>query len=117
MVEPLLQDLPGTLCILMSYCIGHWSLPARAALDDLLRRASRHREIHRLDVEMPETESAQAARTRLVHLARAGIPMLQKRSPSRIDHIRYTNGDAKSQQIGEGDIFGEWLDWHAAPVT
>ena len=114
---PLLEDLPGNLCVLMSYCIGHWSLPARAALEDLLRRASRHRDIHRLDIEMPDSEPPQTARTRLRRLAEAGIPVMRKRSPSRFDHTWYSQGKAQSQLLGEGDIFGEYLNWSASSDT
>ncbi len=112
-VPTLLEDLPGTLCILMSYCIGHWSLEARAELDELFRRTSRHREVHRLSVEMPDTEPPEAARRRLSHLAEARIPLLQKSAPSRIDYTRYRDGAAKTDFLGEGDIFGVWLDWHS----
>lgn len=115
-VGPLLQELPGQLCILMSYCQGHWSAEALADLHEVLRRASLHREIHRLDVNPPDTESPQTARRRLLRLAEAGIPLLKKRSPFNMDHTWYTGGNAHSQQLGEGDIFGEWLDWHAAEV-
>lgn len=111
-VQPLLEELPGRLCILMSYCRGHWSAEALKELDEVLRRASRHREIHRLDVDPPDTESAQAARTRLIRLAEAGIPILKKRSPFRMDYTRYDGGQAQTEVLGEGDIFGEWLDWH-----
>jgi hypothetical protein len=111
-VPSLLDELPGTLCILMSYCIGHWSPAARAELDNLFRQASRHRDIHRLSVEMPDTEPPQAARRRLAHLAAARIPMLQKSAPSRIDCTSYRTGEAQTSLLGEGDIFGVWLDWH-----
>lgn len=47
----LLDSLPGSLCILQSYCIGHWSADSRIALEQLLLDTSRHRDIHRLAVE------------------------------------------------------------------
>jgi hypothetical protein len=111
-VGPLLDELSGQLCILMSYCIGHWSNESVIALDELLRRASLHRDIHRLDVELKDVESPQTARTRLIRLSEAGLPVLRKRSPSRMDHTWYSGGQAQSRQLGEGDAFGEWLDWH-----
>lgn len=110
-VGPLLQELPGKLCILMSYCRGHWSAAALTELHEVLREASRHRDIHRLDVDPPDTESPQIARARLLRLAQAGIPLLKKRSPFNMDYTRYAHGSAHSRQLGEGDIFGEWLDW------
>jgi hypothetical protein len=109
----LLDQLPGSLCILQSYCIGHWSATARRELDELLRGASRQRDIHRLAVEGNEDEPPTAARRRLIRLAEAGIPVLQKSSPSCIDHIRYTNNEATVTRLGEGSIFGYWLDWQA----
>jgi hypothetical protein len=110
-VPSLLETLPGNLCILMSYCIGHWSQAARAELDELLRRASHHRTIHRLSVEMPDSEPAQTARTRLARLAAAHLPMLQKSSPSRIDYTGYEAGEVRTRLLGQGDCFGLWLDW------
>lgn len=113
-VGPLLEELPGQLCILMSYCRGHWSEVALTELHEVLRLASQHRDIHRLDVDSPDSEAPQNARRRLIRLAAAGIPVLKKRSPFTMDHTWYTGGKAHSRQLGEGDIFGEWLDWHVA---
>jgi hypothetical protein len=107
----LLQELPGSLCILQSYCIGHWSATARRELEELLLETGRHRDIHRLAIEGNEGEPAESARRRLVMLATAGVPILQKSSPSRIDHMWYANGDVRTQLLGEGSIFGTWLDW------
>ena len=110
-VGPLLEELPGHLCILMSYCRGHWSTTALTELHEVLRRGSQHRDIHRLDVDPPDTESPQRARTRLLRLAQAGVPLLKKRSAFDMDHTWYSGGKARPQRLGEGDIFGEWLDW------
>ena len=110
-VVPLLEELPGKICILMSYCRGHWSAEALTELHEVFRRASQHRDIHRLDVDSPDTETPQSARRRLIRLAEAGVPILKKRSPFTMDHTWYSGGNAHSQQLGEGDIFGEWLDW------
>ena len=116
-VGPLLEELPGQLCILMSYCKGHWSAVALAELHEVLKRASQHRDIHRLDVDLPDNVSPQTARRRLLRLAEAGIPMLRKSSPFTMDHTWYTGGKPHSQQLGEGDFFGEWLDWHSVAAT
>lgn len=112
-VGPLLEELPGRLCILMSYCRGHWSAQALAELHDMLSRASQHREIHRLDVDLPLSESPQATRKRFLRYAEVGIPLLKKNSPFSMDHTKYTGAEAHFQRLGEGDFFGEWLDWHA----
>jgi hypothetical protein len=110
----LLEELPGPLCILQSYCIGHWSMAARGALEDLLLRYSRDRVIHRIAIEGPESEPPEVARTRLIRLSAAGIPILQKSSPSTIDHLMYADSRMSSRRLGEGSIFGTWLDWHVA---
>jgi hypothetical protein len=110
-LSTLLEELPGPLCLLQSYCIGHWSMAARDALEDLLGRYSRDRVIHRLAVEGPETEPPEATRTRLVRLSAAGIPILQKSSPSTIEHMVYADSRVSSRLLGEGSIFGTWLDW------
>jgi hypothetical protein len=111
-IPSLLEELPGSLCMLQSYCIGHWSIAARRELEEVLRRASQHRDIHRLSVEDTDDEPPAAARRRLIHLAEAGVPVLQKSSPSLIDHILYSKGNAATTRLGEGSIFGTWLDWH-----
>ena len=116
-VGPLLEELPGQICILMSYCKGHWSTAALAELHEVLRRASQHRDIHRLDVDLPDNGSPQTTRRRLQHLAQAGIPLLRKSSPFAMDHTWYTGGRSRSQQLGEGDFFGEWLDWQSVAAT
>jgi hypothetical protein len=107
----LFEELPGSLCILQCYCIGHWSEAGKVELEELLRSGSRHREIHRLAVEMPESESPQAARRRLAKLAAAGVPLLQKSFPSLIEHTSYVGSEATTRILGEGDGFGLWLDW------
>ena len=111
-VQPLLEELPGRLCILMSYCRGHWSAETLRELDGVIRDASRHRDIHRLDVDTPDSESPQDARARLIRLAEARVPILRKRSPFRMDHTRYSRKQVETRLLGEGDIFGEWVDWH-----
>jgi len=111
-IPSLLSELPGQVCILQSYCIGHWSEAARNELESVLKAESRHRDIHRLSVEMPDTEPPETARRRLARLAAAKIPILQKSSPSRIDHLWYSNGEMKTRLLGEGSIFGSWLDWN-----
>lgn len=110
-VPPLLEELPGSLCILQSYCMGHWSTEAKAEWEQVLLRASKHREIHRLSMEMPEYESPQVARRRLALLSRAGVPILQKSFPSCIEHRCYRDGKVTTQLLARGDGFGWWLDW------
>lgn len=115
-VGPLLEELPGQLCILMSYCKGHWSDAALADLQEVLRRASLHRDIHRLDVDLPDSDSPQATRKRFLRHAEAGIPLLKKNSPFSMDHTSYIGGKIQSEQLGEGDFFGEWLHWSSVAV-
>jgi hypothetical protein len=113
-VPPLLEELPGSLCVLLSYCLGQWSTAAKAELDDLLRRASRQRDIHRLDIDMLHNESAQTVRGRLAKLAANRIPLRQKSFPSRIEHTWYARSDAKAYMLAHGDGFGAWVDWRAS---
>jgi hypothetical protein len=108
---PLLEELPGSLCVLLSYCLGQWSEAAKKDLDEMLRRASRHRDIHRLDIDMLHNESPQSIRGRLVKIAVAGLPIRQKCFPSRIEHTWYSNTQAQARVLAHGDGFGVWLDW------
>jgi hypothetical protein len=110
----LLEELPGSLCVLQSYCMGHWSEPAKAALEEVLKRGSRHRDIHRIGIEMPESEPPETARDRLTKLAKARIPLLQKSFASRIEHTAYRSGRSTQQLLAQGDGFGVWLDWQVA---
>jgi len=116
LLPSLLEELPGSLCILQSYCMGHWSEVAKSDLEAVLLRASRHRDIHRVGIEMPEQEPPQTARARLQKLASAGIPILQKSFASRIEHTAYINGKSSNRLLAQGDGFGVWLDWQASPA-
>lgn len=113
LLPSLLEELPGSLCILQSYCMGHWSAAAKIELEELLLSTSRRRDIHRLAIDMPERDLPAAARRRLANLAAAGIPILQKSAPSQIEHTWYANAEANTRLLGEGDIFGVWIDWQA----
>jgi hypothetical protein len=110
-VPGLLEELPGPLCVLLSHCLGQWPPASRIALEDMLRNASRHREIHRLDIELIHDEPPQSIRERLVKLASAGIPIVSKSFPSRIEHTKYADGEVARRLLGYGDSFGVWLDW------
>ena len=79
----------------------------------MLLRYSQDRVIHRLTVESPDIDPPEAIRTRLIRLSEAGIPILQKSSPSSIEHLVYENSKRSTQLIAEGSIFGTWLDWRA----
>jgi len=111
LVPPLLEELPGTLCVLLSYCLGQWSEPAKVELDQILRRASRNRDIHRLDIDMLHNESPRSIRGRMAKVASNGISLQQKCFPSRIEHTWYTGAQAKANMLAYGDGFGVWLDW------
>jgi hypothetical protein len=111
LLPSLLEELPGSLCILQSYCMHHWSDAAKAELEQLLRKTGRNRDIHMLGMDMLPGEQPATARDRLVKLAAAGIPILQKSFPSRLDYTLYTAGEARPRLLGQGDGFGAWLDW------
>jgi hypothetical protein len=111
-LPPLLEELPGSLCILHTYCMGQWSRASKSRLDALLRNASRYRDIHRVGLDPPETESPEWFRGRLAKLASAGVPLLQKCFPSRIEHTCYTSEQATSRLLGEADGFGSWIAWN-----
>jgi hypothetical protein len=111
-LPPLLEELPGCVCVLSSYCMGQWSAESKARLDDRLRSASRHRDIHRVGLDTPDNEPPEWFRGRLAKLTSAGVPLLQKGFPSRIDHTWYSKGQAESRLLGEADGFGAWIDWH-----
>jgi hypothetical protein len=108
----LLTELPGSLCLLHSFCIGQFPTEARSRLDHILRSASREREIHRVGLERPDPETPAGFRGRLAKLASAGIPLQQKSFPARIEHTRYANAQAETRFLGEADGFGAWIAWH-----
>ncbi|HEY6925499.1 MAG TPA: DUF2332 domain-containing protein, partial [Steroidobacteraceae bacterium] len=113
-LPPLLEQLPGSLCILFSHCLGQWLEESRRALHELLCHASSHRDIHRLDIELIHEESPGSVRGRLSKLLAAGIPLNQKSFPSRIEHTAYREGQSSRRWLGQGDSFGVWLDWSPA---
>ena len=108
----LLAQLPGAICVFHSYCMGQWSTESKAELDEVFRCASRYRNIHRIGIDTPDTEPPEWFRRRLAKLASAGVPLLQKCFPSRIEHTLYAGSQAKTHQLGEADGFGGWIDWH-----
>lgn len=110
----LLDELGGSICILQTYCINHWSAESRAALEELLCRVGRNRDIHRIAMEMPDSEPPATARDRLKKIAAAGLPLLRKSFPSRIEHTWYSNGSSNTSLLAQGDGFGAWLDWQAS---
>jgi len=107
----LLQELPGTVCLLHTHCMGYWTQEAKAGLDDLLRREARERDIHRVAIDRLYEERPEWIRTRLAKLASAGIPLTQKSLPSSIEHIWYRRSDAKTRALGQADGCGAWIDW------
>jgi hypothetical protein len=113
-LPPLLEELPGSLCVLLSHCLGQWPAESCTALHEMLREAGRHRTIHRLDIELLHHEPPQSTRQRLAKLISAGIPLMQKSFPSRIEHTAYVNGEASQCILGQGDSFGVWLDWYSS---
>ena len=110
----LLEDLPGSLMILHSFCMGQWPAASVDKLDEELRHASRHRDIHRIGIEIPNGESPREVRARLAALSAAGISITQKNLPGRIEHIPYSRGAAgETKLLGHADGLGAWIDWHA----
>jgi hypothetical protein len=110
----LLEELRGPVVVLHSYCMGQWFAASQEALDKIFRYATRHREIHRIGVEVPGTEPAESIRARLAALSRAKIPIRQKSLPARIEYTRYGKGRAESVLLGYADGFGAWLEWLAS---
>ena len=107
----LLAELPGTLCLLYTHCMGQWSEDAKRNLDDMLRNASRVRDIHRVGIDRIYGESPSMVRDRLAKLYSAGIPLTQKSFPSSIEHIWYSRSSATTQLLGRADGFGAWIEW------
>jgi hypothetical protein len=110
----LFDQLPGPVCVLHTYSMGQWSTDAWERLDDVMRRASRNRDIHRITIDFAEHERPEWVRTRLAHLAAAGIPLLQKSFPSRMEHTWYSKESAQTRTLAQSDGFGTWLDWQVA---
>ena len=111
----LLLELQGPVVVLHSYCMGQWPDEAQSRLDEVLRAASHHRDIHRVGIEVPGTEPAEGVRARLAALSRAGISIRQKCLPSRIEHTHYKKGAGQAELLGYADGFGAWIDWRRAP--
>jgi hypothetical protein len=110
----LLDELSGTICVLQTHCMGQWTDEAKGQLDDIFRRASRNRDIHRVGIDRVHGESPDMIRERLIKVAAARIPLQQKSFPSRIDYTWYANGDGKSAPLGMADGCGAWIDWQVA---
>lgn len=111
----ILEELPGAPMILHTFCNGQWFAAAQGRLDEILRHASRHRDIHRIGVEIPDAEPPQEIRARLAAIAAAGISIRQKNLPGRIEHTRYSRGaTGETELLGHADGMGSWIDWRAS---
>jgi hypothetical protein len=110
----LLAEMPGTLCVLHTHCMGQWSERAKNELDDILRHASRDRDIHRVGIDRIHQEPPEMVRGRLAKLASSGIPLTQKSLPSRVEHTWYVNEEASARLLGQADGCGAWIDWNGA---
>jgi hypothetical protein len=110
----LLEELQGPLMILHTFCMGQWFAAAQSKLDQTFRHASRHRDIHRIGVEIPDVEPPQAVRARLAAISAAGISIRQKNLPGRIEYTAYSRRAAgETEFLGHADGMGSWIDWHA----
>jgi hypothetical protein len=107
----LLPEIPGTLCLLYTHCMGQWSDRAKAELDHILREASRERDIHRVGIDRIYHEAADSVRSRLAKLHSAKISLTQKSFPSLIEHTWYSRTDARTAVLGQADGCGAWIDW------
>ena len=114
-LPPVLEELPGPVMILHSFCMGQWSAAAQGKLDEVIRYASRHRDIHRIGIDATDGEPPQTIRARLAALSAAGISITQKNLPARIEHTLYSQGVAGEMKLlGHADGMGSWIDWHAS---
>jgi hypothetical protein len=107
----LLPEIPGTLCLLYTHCMGQWSQKAKDDLDHILREASRERDIHRVGIDRIYQEPADSVRGRLTKLLCARISLTQKSFPSAIEHTWYSKSDARMTVLGQADGCGAWIDW------
>lgn len=107
----IIHERTGPLCVLHSYCLQHWSSSAKRSLEELLCQLSETREIHRLGIEVSDSESPSVKRERLQRLTEARIPLQQKSMPSQIEHASYAAAKATSRLIAHADGFGKWLYW------
>jgi hypothetical protein len=107
----LLAEVPGTLCVLYTHCMGQWSESAKRGLNDMLCDASRERDIHLVGIDRLHKQPPEMLRGRLAKLSSAGIPLTQKSFPSLIEHKWYANLHVKTRPLGQADGFGAWIDW------
>jgi hypothetical protein len=102
---------PGPLAIFHSACLYYWDAESKAALDALLMKASREREIYRVGLEASEAFNAW-------HKGRSGeAPAGEKAPPSgEITVVRYRDGTMDSRIVARNSVHEaiEWLECEAA---
>lgn len=109
-----LEEFSGPVMVYHTFCMGQWFAAAQAQLDDILRQASRHRDVHRIGVDVPEVESPYAVRARLAALSAAGISIKQKSLAGRIEYTLYSKErTGETRLLGYADGLGAWIDWQA----
>lgn len=102
-----LAQCKGPVCVFHSVCLLYWPEEARAALDDLLRRESRARDIHRLGFELSEEFDA-------LHSGRSEGADGTSRPPRAtfdVTHTRYSGGEADARVIAHMTPDFEALYW------
>jgi len=113
LLPQVLADTPSPLCVFHSACLMYWSPPAKAALDELLKDASRNRDIFRVGLEPSEKfDTWQQGRT-----DKPEQPQNARRITGEIVISRYHGGSVDRRVVAYNNRadFGsvEWLDVNA----
>lgn len=107
-----LEEFSGPVLVYHTFCMGQWFAAAQGRLDEILRQASRRRDVHRIGVEVPDVESPQAVRARLAALSSAGVSIKQKSLAGRIEHTPYSKERVgETRLLGHADGLGSWIYW------
>jgi hypothetical protein len=104
MLPAALEKTPDPVCVFHSACLFYWDKPSKAALDSLLREASRNRDIHRVSIEPAENVAAGEATS-------ADEPDRIKINLGEVVVARYRRGNLERRVVGRTTADYGVLDW------
>lgn len=103
-VPNVLSSMPGTICLLHSFCLYQWPAALQVEFHDMLREQSRGRAIYRLSVDVIHDNPARPD---------VGPRTAEEELVIDMTAVTYRNGEAEWDFLGRCDTWGRRALWLA----